>query len=160
MSKYKTYQGIYKITKPEKYIGTQNPTYRSSWEKVAFCHCEFNTNVIKWSSESIKIPYCWADGSRHNYIPDLYVEMITNDNTIQKFIVEIKPWGQGPSANKAGEVKPRPQRPKNNNPKALKRYINEMVTYDKNERKWQAAQAFCQSNNIKFLILSDEDFTR
>jgi len=157
MGCYKTYHGKYDLKRPDKYIGSQAPIYRSSWEAQAFRFCEMNANVLKWGSEIIKIPYCWPDGSVHKYIPDLYIEMLV-DKTIKRFIVEIKPHGQGPFANRAGEVKI-PQRPKNNNPRALKRYITEMITYKKNESKWIAAQAYCNANNMQFIILSDEDFT-
>jgi hypothetical protein len=159
MGKYKTYQGTYIVKNREKYIGTQNPTYRSSWEYTFFEWVDSitNTNVIRWGSECMKIPYTWPDGSTHLYIPDFYVEMINKEGILKNFIVEIKPHGQGPFANKAGVVKT-PQRPKNDNPKALKRYINEMVTYKKNESKWISAQAYCRYNNMEFIILSDEDF--
>jgi hypothetical protein len=155
MSKY--YQGKYNPQKPEKYIGSIIPTYRSGWELTAFKWADSSNKVKKWGSEVLKIPYISIDNRPHNYIPDLYLEIEDNNGNIQKYIAEIKPHGQGPSADSSGNVKT-PVPPKNNNPKALKRYINEMLTWKKNAAKWQATKIFCKSHNIKFVILSDEDF--
>lgn len=124
-----------------------------------FNWAETNKNVIRWCSECVKIPYAWPDGSIHQYYTDAYVEMLTNDGTIQKFLVEIKPVGKGPVKDKNGVIHT-PKPPKRKTAKAMKNYINEMQNYQKNVNKWKAAQAFCQKKGWKFIVLTTQDFIK
>ena len=50
-------QGKFQVKNPEKYVGKGVPTFRSSWEHVFMSFCDNNPNILKWASESIKIPY-------------------------------------------------------------------------------------------------------
>ena len=47
----------YNITNPEKYVGTKQPIYRSSWEFSFMRFCDTNPAIQKWASEAINIPY-------------------------------------------------------------------------------------------------------
>ena len=68
--KYSQYkQGIYKPS--DKYVGSNKPIYRSSWELKFFRWCDSNPNVLEWTSESICIPYTSPlDGRVHRYFVD------------------------------------------------------------------------------------------
>ena len=55
MTKYA--KGKFKPTNPDKYLGKQLPTYRSSWEQRFMMFCDTNTSVLSWASEPVKIPY-------------------------------------------------------------------------------------------------------
>lgn len=149
-------QGVYKLTKPEKYIGNKNPIVRSSYEKKFFVWAEQNKNVVRWGSEIIQIPYVMPDNSKHMYITDAYVEIIDKNGNIRKFIVEIKPHGQGPTRDRKGMLK-LPKPPKNRTAKALKNYLYKKYMFEKNTRKWQAAQIFCKKNNLEFIVLTEKD---
>lgn len=153
------YQGKYDVQNPDKYIGKTTPFYRSSWEQRYMFWCDMNPNVIRWASEPFPIPYTLNENGnykRHNYIPDFYVEVLTKSGEIEKLVVEIKPYNQGPTKQKDGsEYVPKP--PKNKNQKAMKRYYMEVKTYEKNARKWIAATSFCKSNGFIFRVLTKDD---
>ena len=116
------YSGTYKVKNKSKYKGdSDNVVYRSMWERHCFVWCDNNPNIKEWSSEEVVIPYFWdIDKRYHRYFMDLKITF-TNGQTL---LVEIKP---------EKETKP-PKRPDKS-----KRYINEAMTYVKNQNKWQAA---------------------
>ena len=135
-----SYKGRFKITKPEKYIGDYtNVVYRSLWERQCFKWCESNPSVKAWNSEEVVIPYVSRhDKKMHRYFVDLFVEM-TNGEIL---LVEIKP---------KKETKP-PKEPK----RKTKRYINEVLTYVKNQDKWESANQFAQHKGWKFQVWTED----
>lgn len=140
-------QGIYRLENREKYIGTSEPIYRSSWEHTVMRYFDTSKNILRWGSEIIKLPYVYeVDGKVHNYYIDFYVEVLTKEQITKKFIIEVKPKAQ----------KSPPKKPKNNNQKAIRRYKYELVTYIKNQNKWKYAEIFAKNNGMEFLII-DED---
>ena len=135
-----SYKGKYKIKKPEKYLGDyKNVVYRSLWERQAFKWCESNSKVKAWNSEEVVIPYkCKTDNKIHRYFIDLFVEMDNGDC----ILVEIKP-------------KKETNQPKKHSRKT-KRYINEVVTFVKNQSKWEAANQFADHKGWKFQIWTED----
>lgn len=136
----KTYKGKYRIKKPEKYAGDYtNVTYRSLWERQAFRWCEDRPDVVSWSSEETVIPYrCKTDNKVHRYFIDLKIKF-SNGRIV---LVEIKPKSQ---------TQP-PKKPT----RQTKRYINEVMTYVKNESKWKAATKYCDDRGYHFEIWTED----
>ena len=134
------YKGRYKLKHPEKYVGDANKVvYRSLWERNTFRWCENNPKVKSWNSEEVVVPYkSTVDKRLHRYFVDLLIEM---DNG-KVFLVEIKP--------KAQTIAPKKKNRK------TKKYINEVLTYAKNNDKWEAADAFAKHNGWKFQIWTEE----
>jgi|TARA_Y100000361_G_scaffold149336_1_gene163457 hypothetical protein len=134
------YKGRYKIKNPDKYLG--NPTnviFRSLWERNTFRWCENNPKVRAWSSEEIVVPYkCKVDNKLHRYFVDLYVEM----NNGQTILVEIKP---------KKETLP-PKQPK----RKTKKFLNEVITFSKNQDKWEAADQYAKHKGWKFQVWTEE----
>ena len=134
------YKGRYKIKNPDKYLG--NPTnviFRSLWERNTFRWCENNPKVRAWSSEEIVVPYkCKVDNKLHRYFVDLYVEM----NNGQTILVEIKP---------KKETLP-PKQPK----RKTKKCLNEVITFSKNQDKWEAADQYARHKGWKFQVWTEE----
>ena len=134
------YKGRYKIKNPDKYLG--NPTnviFRSLWERNTFRWCENNPKVRAWSSEEIVVPYkCKVDNKLHRYFVDLYVEM----NNGQTILVEIKP---------KKETLP-PKQPK----RKTKKFLNEVITFSKNQAKWEAADQYARHKGWKFQVWTEE----
>jgi len=135
-----SYNGSFKITKPEKYMGDYTKVvYRSLWERQCFKWCENNPNVKAWNSEEVVVPYLSrADKRMHRYFVDLLVEMTSGEI----FLIEIKPKIQ---------TKP-PVKPK----RKTKKYINEVVTYVKNQDKWESADKFAKHKGWKFQIWTED----
>ena len=142
-SKY--HQGKYTPKHPEKYEG--DPTmiiYRSSWELKFFNWCDGTSAIVKWSSEETVIPYvCPTDNRPHRYFVDAKVKVRDKTGNLKTYLVEIKPDRQ---------TRP-PAAPK----RKTKQYINEVMTWGKNEAKWKAATQYCLDRGWEFKILTEHD---
>ena len=135
-----SYKGKYKIKRPEKYAGdASNVVFRSLWERNAFRWCENNPKIKLWNSEGVVIPYkCSIDKKLHRYFVDLLIEM---DNK-KVYLVEIKPKSQTvPPVKKSRKTK---------------RYINEAMTFSRNQDKWNAADKFAKHNGWEFQVWTEE----
>jgi len=132
------YSGKYIVKNPSKYKGDHTKViYRSLWEKNCFSWCEGNSQVKEWSSEEVVIPYYYdVDKKYHRYFMDLKITY-KDSRTV---LVEIKP---------AKETAP-PKRPDK-----TKRYLNEALTYIKNENKWTAAREYAKDRNWGFEIWTE-----
>ena len=73
--------GLYTITNPEKYVGKNQPRYRSGWEHSFMRFCDNNKAVLQWASESIAIPYKNPiTGKNSMYVPDFFITYRTRGN--------------------------------------------------------------------------------
>jgi len=135
---------IFTPNTPEKYKGRYPIVIRSSWEK-AFCQwCDSNPMVIKWSSESIAIPYYDpVKRRRRRYFPDFF--MVVKDKSEKKieYIVEIKPFKE--------TVPPKPGK------KRKKTRLYEERTWSTNQAKWKAANDFCKKFRYIFKIITEKE---
>lgn len=131
---------------PEKYIGDVSLIVaRSSWEVRFLNWCDSNPNVLKYCSEEIVIPYVSPiDGRVHRYFVDMLVQLKTRSGKIQNVLIEIKPLMQT-------------QPPKKTSGKSKDTYLNEVVTYETNRAKWEAAEQWCQKHDMKFMILTEKE---
>jgi len=135
-----SYRGRYTIKRPEKYAGdAKKVVYRSLWERQAFKWCENNPKVKLWNSEEVVVPYvATVDKKLHRYFVDLLIQMEDK----KTYLIEIKPKNQ--------TVPPKKRSRK------TKRYINEMITYSKNQDKWEAATQFAEHKGWKFQVWTEE----
>lgn len=143
MAKY--HQGIYKPINPEKYLG--DPTkiiFRSSWERKFMVWCDKNPAIIGWSSEETVVPYiCATDGKKHLYYLDFKIKVKSKDGSVKTYLVEVKPLAQ--------------TQPPKYNGKQTKRYLNESMTFIKNQSKWKYAEKFCKDRGWFFRIITEKD---
>ena len=144
-------KGIFKPLHPEKYLGNvRNIVYRSSWELKVLMRLDSDPNVLSYSSEEVVIPYkSPLDGRRHKYYVDFYVKTKSPTGIIQERLIEVKPKKQTIPPNKI-------------NIKAVKkptarRYINEVMTWQVNNSKWQAAKEYCENRGWLFQLMTEED---
>jgi len=135
-----SYQGRYTIKRPEKYAGdAKKVVYRSLWERQAFKWCENNPKVKMWNSEEVVVPYkSTVDKKLHRYFVDLLIQMEDK----KTYLIEIKP---------KKETAP-PKKPK----RKSKRYINEQLTFIKNQDKWNAATEFAEHKGWQFQVWTEE----
>jgi len=135
-----SYKGKYKIKKPEKYAGdVSNVVFRSLWERNAFRWCEDNPKVKLWNSEGVVVPYkCTIDRKLHRYFVDLLIEMENK----KIYLIEIKPKSQ--------------TKPPVKKSRKTKRYINEALTFSRNQDKWNAADKFAKHNGWEFQVWTEE----
>jgi hypothetical protein len=132
-------QGRFEMKNPTKYVGKKTPLARSSWEFVFMRMLDEHPGVEKWASESIQIPYrCPLTGKYTIYVPDFFV--VYNDKKGGKHaeVVEVKPESQT-VLEKVGKS----------------RYNQEQ--YVKNMAKWEAANAWCKQQGLKFRVVNEGD---
>jgi hypothetical protein len=134
------YSGKYKVKNPEKYVGDVNDVvYRSLWELYCFKWCDGNDSIARWGSEVVVIPYIYEGSQRrHRYFVDLYLEH-TNG---KRYIIEVKPKKETKKPEYPG--------------KRTKRYLNESMTFIKNQNKWEAAERYAQNNGMEFQIWTED----
>lgn len=137
-------QGVYKPINPQKYKGKGFAIYRSGYELKFFKWCDTNKRVLEWGSESYVIPYLSPlDGKYHRYFVDNYVKLQLDNNKIEKYLIEIKPFAQTKKPEKGR--------------KRQTTFIYEAKTFITNKAKWEAAQKFCDKKGFKFLILTEKE---
>jgi uncharacterized membrane protein len=78
----------------------------------------------------------------HKYFPDFIFQVKQKNGDRVTYMWEVKPLKQ--TAPPQGKRK-------------TKRYISECATYAVNLAKWEAAKRFCDGNNWKFDIITEED---
>lgn len=142
---YRGHKGKYKPINVHKYEGDPtNIIYRSSLERKFMVWCDSNSNILKWSSEEVIIPYkSPKDGRYHKYYPDFKIKHITKSGSIKTTLIEIKPYTQT-------------QKPKIQSRKTRK-YITEVLTYGVNISKWEAAREHCIDMGWNFQIITEKD---
>lgn len=138
-------KGKYKPLNPRKYLGDPtNIIYRSSWERKCMAYFDKNSDILKWGSEEIIVPYkSPLDGRYHRYFVDFIIKARTKDNKIQTTLIEVKPERQTKPPEKKSRV--------------TKRYITEVTTYLVNEAKWIAAQEYCKDRGWNFQIITEKE---
>jgi hypothetical protein len=132
-------QGRFEMKNPTKYVGKKTPLARSSWEFVFMRMLDEHPGVENWASESIQIPYrCPLTGKYTIYVPDFFI--VYNDKKGSKHaeVVEVKPESQT-VLEKVGKS----------------RYNQEQ--YVKNMAKWEAANAWCKQQGLKFRVVNEGD---
>jgi hypothetical protein len=137
------YSGKYQPSFPKKYKGDPtNIIYRSLWERKFMRYCDLNENILEWGSEEIIVPYrSPVDRRVHRYFPDFYIKIKESNNTIKKYLIEIKPKKQTVPPKK-------PQR-------QTKGYLREAYEYAKNQSKWAAAREYCADRGWEFKVITE-----
>ena len=111
--------------------------YRSGLELQFIQYCENNSNIVKWASEPIKIPYySRLDKKECNYYPDYILE----NKKGNKVIVEVKPYNQTLKPDLTDTT-----------------WLKEQ--WIKNIDKWTAAKKFAEDHDMKFIIVTEKFFT-
>jgi hypothetical protein len=136
-------QGKYTPTNPKKYAGNVSDIiYRSSWELKFFKWADSNPSVILWNSETTVVPYiCGTDGQQHRYFVDCTMKIKDSSGNTKVYLVEIKPHAQTLPPKKSRNTK---------------RYLEETMTYIKNQSKWKAATEFADRVGAKFIVLTEK----
>lgn len=131
-------QGKYTIKNPDKYIGKKQPTYRSSWELRFMQFCDDNPAVIQWASEAIHVNYRNPFTKKNTiYVPDFLIVYVDKNGVRHGEVIEIKPT-------------------KETTMEAAKS-ARDKAAVVLNMCKWQAAQAFCAQQGLKFRVVNEND---
>ena len=124
--------------------GNLEINFKSGLELKAIKYFDMNKFVNKFSLEPFAIKYYKpTSGKFHRYFVDFFVEFENN----QKFLVEIKSSGETIE----------PKKPSKKTQKAILNYQKALQTYIVNQAKWKAATEFAESNNMRFIILTEKE---
>ena len=139
------YKGQYKVINKSKYKGNpSNIIYRSSWERNFMVYCDTNPNIVKWSSEEVKIPYrSPIDRKVHTYYPDFWIKVKKHDGSLQQLLIEIKPKKQ--------------TKPPVLSKQKTNRYLYEVKTWGVNQAKWEAAVKYCKRKKWTFKLITENE---
>jgi hypothetical protein len=130
--------GIFQLKNPEKYVGKKSPHYRSSWEHSVMLMCDNNPSVLQWANEAIHINYRNPFTNKNTiYVPDFFVTFVDANGTTHGELWEIKPSKETTLENA--------------------RSVRDKAAAILNMAKWQAANAWCRANNVRFRILTEND---
>lgn len=138
-----SYQGKYHPKNPQKYIGdASNIIFRSLWERTVMMYLDNNSNVLRWASEEIAIPYVSPlDSKVHRYFPDFLVIAKHEKYGTVTMLLEVKPEKETiPPVKRNG-----------------KKFLAEMSTYATNMAKFEAAEKYCKEKNWEFKVLTEKD---
>lgn len=106
--------------------------------------CDGNPDILKWASEELAIQYFSpVDRKMHRYFPDFIIQKRSVNGSINNVLIEIKP---------AAQTKP-PSAPK----RKTKKYLNDILRYEINKAKWNAAIEWCKKTNMTFQILTENE---
>jgi len=143
MSK-KYYQGIFTPKNPQKYIGDVSKiVYRSGWERKYMDYCDENPAILQWNSEDAIIPYLSPlDNKWHKYHIDFYIKYKERSGNIGQSFIEIKPYKETLEPKKGK--------------KRQKTYMNEVITYLRNQAKWKYARQFAKKKGCKFIVITEK----
>ena len=141
----KYHKGKFTPENPVKYAGNLDQIiYRSGYEKALMHWLDRNPNVLKWSSESVCIPYTiQTENKTRRYFPDFLIEILDKTGNKRILLIEVKP--------KKETVLPVVTRRKKKST-----VIQEHVTYAKNQAKWEAARAWCKRHGAEFTIWTED----
>jgi hypothetical protein len=132
-------QGKFTLKNPEKYLGTKDPLYRSSWEFAFMKFCDESAAIAKWASEAVRIPYRNPLTGRYTiYVPDFFINYVDKGGQQHAEIVEIKPQNQS-LKEKVGKN------------------LNNQASYILNRAKWEAATVWCRQKGLRFRVINETD---
>ena len=137
MSKFAN--GFYQINNPDKYVGKKVPHFRSSWEHSFMKFCDTNPAVLQWASESIHIPYHNPFTNKNTiYVPDFLIVYVNKQGEKIAELIEIKPSKQT-TLEAAGKS------------------MRDQAAAVLNTCKWQAANAWCKEQGLRFRVVTEND---
>ena len=150
-------KGTFYPVNRSKCVNTKKIVYRSSYELRFMNYLDLNTNVIKWGSEVITIPYInEVDNEKHNYLVDFYAEILDVNKNLHRYLVEVKPKKQSEQLDESGNLL-LPPPPKKKSQKALYNYQVSVNIIRKNHSKWKYAKEFCRKNGLEWLVITEDD---
>lgn len=139
-------QGIYEVQNKDRYLGSKNPRYLSSYELEVFKALDRNPNVIGWGAEIVIVPYFSSVKQRKaRYIVDVFLHYKDGGTGEEKkLLIEIKP---------TKDLK-KPQRTQR---KKEETFIQESLTYATNLDKWRAAYDYAKERGWTFVIWTEKE---
>jgi hypothetical protein len=130
--------GEFKLSNPDKYIGTHPIYFRSSWEFKLMQMFDTHPNILNWASESLKIPYMNPFTNKYSvYVPDFLIVYNDRDGKKKSEIIEVKPLKE----TMLSEAKTK----------------KDKAAVALNSFKWQAANNWAEQHGLTFRVMTEHD---
>jgi hypothetical protein len=134
----KCQKGFFNPTNSKKYLGKNQPYFRSSWERLVMEMFDKNPNIKGWDSECLKIPYQNPFTGKYTvYVPDFVVTYVDAKGNQITEIIEVKP------AKETFLEQAKSQKAK--------------AAVALNTYKWAAAMAYAKERGLGFRIMTEHD---
>ena len=131
--------GRFEMKNPDKYVGTRRPLARSSWAFAFMRMLDEHPGAFNWASESVQIPYRDPLTGKYTiYVPDFFVVYKDKNGKKHAELVEVKPANQ-------------------TRLESVGKSLFNQEQYIKNMAKWEAANAWCRQQGIKFRVINEGD---
>ena len=78
----------------------------------------------------------------HKYYVDFVMQLLEKDGKLKTYMIEIKPYIQ--------TIEPKKR-------KCTKKYIKELVEWEKNQSKWLYASEYAKEKNWEFKVLTEKE---
>lgn len=79
----------------------------------------------------------------HRYFVDFTATFKYPDNSVRKFLIEVKPKSQ--------------TQPPIRGKKKEKTFLTEAITWTVNEAKWKAAKKYAAEKGMQFIVITEDD---
>ena len=141
-------QGYFIPDFPEKYLGDRNKIiFRSGYELKFAKFCDLNSKILKWSSETIQVPYHHPiENKIKNYNIDFFIKVLQDDGSTKDYIVEVKPQKKLQKPILEGRK----------TQKKLESHLYQMKEYLINLEKFTAAKKWAQDRGWEFIIVTEK----
>ena len=99
--------------------------------------CDNNPAILGWASESINIPYRNPfTGKQTIYVPDFLIIYMDKNQQKHAEVIEVKPSSETTMESA--------------------RSVRDQAFVALNHAKWQAAQAWCKRQGLKFRVINEQ----
>lgn len=154
-----TKKGLYQLQNPDKYISAAPAIFKSGWEWRVFDKLDRTPNILKWGYECIDIYYGnpKKPGGYTVYKPDIFCILIDASGYEQKYLIEIKPHKMSVEPKVPTMPKTKTAQSGIRYKKAMFRYQQAVLDYAVNRAKWDAAEKWCATHGVRWLVLTEEN---
>ncbi len=133
----RSHRGHFQPENPEKYTGTYPIVWRSSWELAVCRLLDNHPDVVRWASESMKIPYFNPIQNKYTvYVPDFTALYKDKTGKLRAEILEVKPKRE----TLLSEAKTK----------------RDKAALQVNAIKWKAAKDFADKHGMFFRVLNED----
>ena len=142
-------QGFYTPLNLNKCQNTRPLNFKSKLELKLMGYFDRTPNVVKWSYESVLIPYISPlDGCGHTYHTDFIIHVDSGDDNRYTAIVEAKASCFVPTTNNFAIIKKRRNTP------SKSKMLNELIV---NKAKFDSAEEYCKKRGWRFVVITEKD---
>lgn len=142
--KYHAIVGTFIPLYPDKFIGTNNPRFKSKLEYNMMRYLDKSPAVIKWKYEPFGIKYKDLSSNKiRTYYIDFVATLQINSSTVKKVWIEVKSLRDT-------------LKPTYSKNKKMSNLKLEETQWIKNQCKWETAKKLAKMHGYEFIIITED----